>query len=572
MAPRFTQRRVTLALLGVQALLAAMLSVYMWSWHDHQRYSVVSALGAFGYALLFLAYRRGWEPARHVTVVLVTVLVVGTLEEPYLTDRLSVSLLLPPTLALLLTSPSWVVGAALFEVFALVLRSGTKSSVLNPISLSLLSLMIAALVVSRKITDAALENAQKARFDAERRAAELLEQRERAEQLELELRHAQRLESLGRLAGGVAHDFNNLLTVISGSAMLAERALPAEHAVTKDLIEIQNASRRAADLTRQLLAFARRQVLQRRTVDLRDLLPGLQRMLGRLLGERITLAIGIPGEALLLNADPGQLEQVVVNLVLNARDAMSDGGTVRVEAQIARLPAEASARLRRSEDEEYIRIDVTDTGSGMSDAVRARVFEPFFTTKELGRGTGLGLATSFGIVKQHGGHLLLDSEPGRGSTFSVYLPRAYGEAADEAESSVRTLPRGRERILLVEDDPNVRSVAARILEDAGYGVDAVGGGNEALSRLDRKSYDVLVSDVVMPGVGGVELAARAKERRPHLGVVLMSGYADALLTPSKAGEQSPEFLQKPFNARALVEAVRRAEITRAAQKATGERG
>jgi signal transduction histidine kinase/ActR/RegA family two-component response regulator len=553
-APFVTQRRVVSALLALQTLLAVALAIYMWATGNRDGYALACSGGAVIYGALWWAYERGVQWARLVAVMLMAVLVVGSLKEPFLTGHPPLVLFLPPVLALIVASPLWVIGVAAFEFLGLLAIAGSKSALLRPGELVTFLLIVAGLLISRKVVEATLFDAERARGEAERRASDVLEQRSRADRLEGELLHAQRLESVGRLAGGVAHDFNNLLTVISGSATLAQRELPPDHAAVQDIDEIQNAAKRAAELTRQLLAFARRQVLVKKVFDARDLLVGIERMLSRLLGERVALKLEITAESLPVSADRGQIEQVIMNLVLNARDAMPDGGTVTISARSAPLPDQASG----SGAPEYVELAVTDTGAGMSAEVKTRVFEPFFTTKELGRGTGLGLATSFGIVTQHDGHLLLDSQQGQGSSFRVYLPLAPGAAEENSRSIVRTLPRGRERVLLVEDDPHVRAVAARVLQDAGYGVQTASAGREALAYLEATNYDVLVSDVVMPGLSGVELAEKAISLRPALGVVLMSGYANALLEAPAIGSRTPEFVQKPFSARKLVEAVQNA--------------
>ncbi len=554
MAPFLTQRRVVSALLALQTLLAAVLACYMWATGDREGYALASSVAALIYGALWWAYQRGVQWARLIAVMLMAVLAVGSLKEPYLTGHAPLSLFVAPALALVVASPQWVIAVAAFEVVSMFLIAGRNSVLLKPGELITFLLVVAGLVISRKVVEAALFDAQRARGEAERRAQELLEQRGRADRLETELVHAQRLESVGRLAGGVAHDFNNLLTVISGSATLAQRALPADHAAAQDIDEIQSAAKRAAELTRQLLAFARRQVLVKKVFDARDLLAGIERMLSRLVGEQVALKLEITADPLPVSADRGQLEQVIMNLVLNARDAMPEGGTVTIAARRAPLPSEAGVAV----EPEYVELAVSDTGAGMSPEVKTRVFEPFFTTKELGRGTGLGLATSFGIVTQHEGHLLLDSQQGRGSSFRVYLPVAAGVAEENSKSIVRTLPRGRERVLLVEDDPHVRAVAARVLQDAGYGVQTASGGREALAYLQATNYDALVTDVVMPGLSGVELAEQAIVLRPRLGVVLMSGYSNALLEAPAIADRRPEFVQKPFSGSRLVEAVQHA--------------
>jgi signal transduction histidine kinase/ActR/RegA family two-component response regulator len=558
------ERRVVAMLLAFQGMVVAALAAYLWL-SGQSDYAPQCSAGALIFGCLWWVHRRGIDQARLVAVVLVAVLVAGSHEEPYLTGQPSFALLIPPVFAALLASWPWVVGVALFEVMALALVAGPDSVLLRPAELTLFALVVGALLLGRQLLHEALIAAKAARAEAERarqeaecareraedRAREALERGQR-ERLEGDSVHAQRLESVGRLAGGVAHDFNNLLTVISGSASLAQRALPPDHDAAGDIEEVLNAAKRAAELTRQLLAFARRQVLVKKVFDARDLLAGLERMLSRLVGEQLTLELQLTADPLPISADRGQIEQVIVNLVLNARDAMPEGGTVTISARRAPLPGAPES------SPDYVRLDVRDTGAGMSADVKDRVFEPFFTTKELGRGTGLGLATSFGIVTQHDGQLLLDSSPGRGSAFSVYLPAAESVVDENSKSIVRTLPRGSERVLLVEDDPHVRAVAERVLQAAGYGVQTASGGREALAYLEASGYDVLVTDVVMPGINGVELAGRALALQPKLGVVLMSGYANALVDTSLEFARAPEFVQKPFSPRQLVQGVQQA--------------
>ncbi|MBN9522360.1 PAS domain S-box protein [bacterium] len=377
--------------------------------------------------------------------------------------------------------------------------------------------------------------------------------------LEEHLRQAQKMEAVGRLAGGVAHDFNNLLTVITGFAELLHGMLDDRPDARPLVEEIGKAGRRAAGLTRQLLAFSRKQVLQPKLIDPNALLADLGRMLRPLLGEDIELALTLAPAVRRVRVDPGQLEQVVMNLAVNARDAMPTGGRLTVETGNATLD-EAYAEFRPEvRPGNYVRLAVTDTGAGMDRAVADRVFEPFFTTKGEGRGTGLGLATVYGIIKQSGGHIEVTSEVGTGTTFEVYLP-----AADEAPGSrvgvalPDRAPGGRETVLLVEDEEAVRELAARVLRTKGYHVVEAADGAAALATAARHPgpIDLLVTDVVMPRLGGRELAARLAETRPGLRVLYLSGYTDDAVVRHGVTEAQVAFLQKPFGPDALAGKVR----------------
>ncbi|MEW5849321.1 MAG: ATP-binding protein [Myxococcota bacterium] len=560
-------KRVASAFAVLQAVLVALLGVHVALFDDQSPYLLAIIAGAVIYLGFHVALGRGFRLARQVTVVLITLLTVVTLREPYLTQVPSFSLFIPPVIALILTSPSWVIGVVVFEIAGLSLRAGWQCVMLQPQTLMLFIMVMVGIVFSRTMMEGALLQAEAARADAERKARELLEEQRRAAQLEEELRHSQRLESLGRLAGGVAHDFNNLLTVIGGSASLAEESLEASHLARRDLQEIQNAATRAADLTRQLLAFARRQILVKQVTSLHEILEELERMLTRLLGEKVRLETRRGAEEVLVDADRGQVLQVFVNLVVNARDAMPDGGTITISLSTCNPPQWTSLEARAGPPR-WARVDVEDTGHGMSEEIRARLFEPFFTTKGLGRGTGLGLATSFGIIKQHEGHITIDSTPGRGSRFSVFLPLSQQKASGRHVASSTELPRGHERVLLVEDDVHLRGVAVRVLREAGYQVDGVGSAEEAVGRLEAEAYDAVVSDVVMPGKSGLELMEHVTREHPDMGVVLMSGYADTLLDRPRGTGRSPEFLQKPFPPRALLEALQRALMHRTTRQPT----
>ena len=376
--------------------------------------------------------------------------------------------------------------------------------------------------------------------------------------LEERLHQAQKMESIGRLAGGVAHDFNNLLTVISGFAdMLALEVQPGAPA-HDDIAAIKGAAEQATALTQQLLAFSRRQMLQPRVLDLNEAVQRLEPMLRRLIGEHIELAVETRLDAGSVRADPAQLEQVILNLAINARDAMPDGGRLTIETSSVVLDAAYALMHREILPGRYAEIAVIDTGTGMDEKTAQQIFEPFFTTKELGHGTGLGLATTYGSVRQHGGHVAVESKLGQGSTFRVFLPVATDPVvqADQPDSS--PLPRGTETILVVEDNPGVRELARTVLARQGYRVLVATRGDEAIITLDeiRRDVDLLVTDVVMPGLSGFALAAAAREMVPGLRTLFLSGYAEETLG-SEARVVGPDgFLAKPFTPDALARRVR----------------
>jgi signal transduction histidine kinase/DNA-binding response OmpR family regulator len=380
------------------------------------------------------------------------------------------------------------------------------------------------------------------------------------EALEAMLLQSQKMEAIGQLASGVAHDFNNLLTVIRGYAELLMATLEPDSRHRDDVLQIVGAADRAAGLTRQLLAFSRKQVLQPRLVDLNRLVGETGSMLRRLIGEHVELATKPAPEPALVHADPGQLEQILMNLAVNARDAMPQGGALTIEIANVELDAVFASAAFAAPVGHCVSLAVSDTGTGMDEGVRQRVFEPFFTTKPRGLGTGLGLATVYAIVQQSHGHVVVASEPGQGSTFTIYLPRAAdgpGEAANAIEAATAAV--GRERVLLAEDDATVRRLARVMLETAGYEVVEAATpqeAEEALAQADRP-VELLLSDVVMPGTSGPALHARLAARQPGLRVVYMSGHADDAV--GRAG--TPEgvvFLQKPFTAAALRAKVREA--------------
>ncbi len=378
--------------------------------------------------------------------------------------------------------------------------------------------------------------------------------------LESQLRQAQKMEAIGQLAGGVAHDFNNLLTTILGYADLAMHSAEGEP-IAESLSEIRKAGERAASLTRQLLAFSRRQVLEPKVLEVNALIEDLQKMLSRLIGEDIELRVALqPGVGRVL-ADPGQVEQVILNLAVNARDAMPRGGRLTIETADVELDEAFAERHATVRPGPYVMLAVTDTGIGMDAAIQARVFEPFFTTKEKSKGTGLGLATVYGIVKQSGGSIWLYSEPGKGATFKVYLPRV-----EQAPSSVGLVPGavsvlgGSETILVVEDEEAVRRLTRRILEARGYRVLEAGNGAEALAavREHGDAIHLLLTDLVMPDTTGADLAAKLQESRRDIRVLFMSGYTDDAAVRNGLLGPGHFFLQKPFTPDALARKVRAA--------------
>jgi two-component system, cell cycle sensor histidine kinase and response regulator CckA len=373
--------------------------------------------------------------------------------------------------------------------------------------------------------------------------------------VEEQFRQAQKMEAVGRLAGGVAHDFNNLLTVILSYSEFAIEDLKGGDPLRADLLEIKQAAQRAAVLTTQLLAFSRQQVLQPRVIDLNQVVDGMKVMFGRLLGEDVELGLVLHEGLGRVLADPGQIEQVVMNLAVNARDAMPDGGQLAIETSNIRLPADHVGELPAGD---YVLLSVTDTGTGMDAATRARIFEPFFTTKAPGKGTGLGLSTVFGIVQQSGGYLDVHSEPGHGSTFKAYLPRTSQRV--RASSATGHLPvlRGSETILLVEDEAQVRTVASAILRRNGYNVLETSNGGEAflVSKQLAGTIHLLLTDVVMPRMSGRKLAEELVEQRPAMRVLFTSGYTDDTIIRHGVLEVGVAFLQKPFTPDMLLRRVR----------------
>ncbi|HCE42335.1 MAG TPA: hybrid sensor histidine kinase/response regulator [Lentisphaeria bacterium] len=381
----------------------------------------------------------------------------------------------------------------------------------------------------------------------------------REAQLENQLRQAQKMEIVGRLAGGVAHDFNNLLVAIIGYSEIALKSLAGDDPVRKDIQEVFNAGERAVALTRQLLAFSRKQILLPKVMDLNDLVANISKMLRRLISEDILLITTCDPALGRVKVDPGQIEQVITNLVVNARDAMPGGGTLAIQTANVELNEANAAEHEDVTPGRYVLLTLSDTGTGMTNEVKGHLFEPFFTTKEQGKGTGLGLPTVYGIVKQSGGHITVNSEVGKGTVFRIYLPRV-----DEAsETPIQTgtpvdLPHGTETILLVEDEEQVRNLTRMVLEKCGYTVLVACNGPDAikLARQNDKRIKLLLTDIIMPEMSGRSLAPQLLAMDPGIKVLYMSGYTDSEIIQKELMTTGTSFLQKPFSHEFLARKVR----------------
>ena len=375
------------------------------------------------------------------------------------------------------------------------------------------------------------------------------------EAFESRLREAERLEAVGMLAGGVAHDFNNVLTMILGNVDLLDTWNGDPHA--KALLgEIRHGSLQVANLTKQLLAFSRQQVLDIKPADLADVMSSARGLFERALGERIQLIVSLPDEPMVVLIDATQIEQAILNLLVNARHALPEGGSVAVD--VRRVPLYADPAWPDAEAGDYVQLTVSDTGTGMDEATRSRVFEPFFTTKELGHGTGLGLSSVHGVVKQAGGHIRVVSQPGRGSRFEIVLPCHAAPAQLGIREEPRVWSPGFGTVLVVEDQEQVRRSLTRLLQDAGYEVDSAENGEEAINMARRREgrIDLLVTDVIMPGVSGIELSRRMRALYPSIAVLLVSGYAGGEINLLSELGDNVQFLQKPFDAVSLTSAAR----------------
>ena len=379
-------------------------------------------------------------------------------------------------------------------------------------------------------------------------------------QLEAQFLQSQKMETVGRLAGGIAHDLNNLFTILSGYSQLSLISLQENDPLRGNLEEIKRVTERAAELTHQLLALSRRQVLDLKVVDLNTLVQGLQKMLGRVMGEDIELTTVLDKNLGRVKIDPGQIEQVILNLVVNARDAMSTGGRLILETSNVELDEDYARRHIGVTPGRYVTLSVSDTGCGMSPEVKEQIFDPFFTTKDKGKGTGLGLSTVYGIVKQSGGNIWVYSEPGQGTTFKIYLPQVE-EGADTFTSQAEKddLPQGSEMVLLVEDEPSVRSLTARFLRKQGYTVLEAGNGDEAMQIAHdhrEEKIHLLLTDVVMPQMSGKEVVERLKTFYPEIKVLFISGYTETVINHHAEFQTGAPFLQKPFSWNGLAKKVR----------------
>ena len=380
--------------------------------------------------------------------------------------------------------------------------------------------------------------------------------------MEEQFLQAQKMEAVGRLAGGVAHDFNNLLTAIMGYSELALDALPEDHPEHNHIEEIRNAGERAAALTRQLLAFSRKQIFEPEVLCLNEVVSGMTKMLRRMIPEDVELVAVLDPGLDRVKLDPTQMEQVLLNLAVNARDAMPKGGKLTLETANAELDLAYSRSHPEVQPGKYVMLAVSDTGCGMDEATQARIFEPFFTTKEKSKGTGLGLSTVYGIVKQSGGSIFVYSEPGKGTAFKIYLPRVEevpGERGPAVEKRpVPALPQGAETVLVAEDDETLRRLIYEILQSSGYAVLEAGRGEEALRLAGEHAGPIhlLITDMVMPGMGGREVAGRLAALRPGTRVLYVSGYTDDAVVRHGVLESGVAFLQKPFVPEALLRKVR----------------
>jgi PAS domain S-box-containing protein len=377
-------------------------------------------------------------------------------------------------------------------------------------------------------------------------------------QLENQLRQAQKMQAIGQLAGGVAHDFNNLLTVVEGQVEMMLSEVPPKDRVRHRLEEVEKAARLASTLTRRLLAFSRMQVFQSKVLDLNTVIVDMSQMLVRLIGENIEMTF-LPGTDLgHVKADPSQVEQVLMNLVVNARDAMPEGGRLTIETHNAHLDTTYSRQQAIVERGDYVQLIVSDTGRGMDGETQARIFEPFFTTKQPGQGTGLGLSMVYGIVKQSGGYIWVYSEPGRGATFKIYLPQVTDQANGTAAVVSVSSPRGNETILFAEDEESVREIVSGFLESKGYQVLAVADGVSAMAmaKSHKGEIDLLLTDLVMPKKGGRELAEDLRRTLPRLRVVFISGYTGDFVVRNAILESGAAFVQKPFSMQFLAKRIR----------------
>ena len=371
--------------------------------------------------------------------------------------------------------------------------------------------------------------------------------------LEAQFLQSQKMESVGRLAAGVAHDFNNLLTSIMGHSQLGATKIPPDHPLQDHFTEIIKASESASNLTRQLLAFSRKQVIEPKTIIINDIIENISNMLHRIIGSNIELTTFNNPNLISTTVDPGQIEQVILNLVVNARDAMPQGGRIVIQTDNINLQPPQARRYNNIAPGEYVLLSISDNGTGIPEEIKSKIFEPFFTTKEEGKGTGLGLATSYGIIKQSNGHIEVDSTLGAGTTFYIYLPKAsLATNKTDREPPINQNEHAtlaNETILLAEDEPSVRSTIASMLNEQGYTVLQASNGAEAIdiAQQDQSQHiDLLLTDLLMPEINGVELANKFKHTYPNTKILLTSGYPDAVITRNTIKEKEFEFIHKPF--------------------------
>lgn len=388
---------------------------------------------------------------------------------------------------------------------------------------------------------------------------ELKRAEEEKQRLQEQLLHSQKMEALGRLAGGLAHDFNNLLTVIKGYTQIALLEVDEDSPFRSRLQEIADAADKAASLTRQLLAFSRKQLMEMRIFDLRDEVKKMEKMLRRLIGEDVELVTEISDHECFVRADPVQIEQVVINLAVNARDAMPKGGRLTISVKKVG-PEDHFLRSRAFlGGDEYVLLSVSDTGCGIPEEIRDKIFEPFFTTKEPGAGTGLGLSSVYGIVKQLEGHIFVESEVGRGTRFRIYLPATTSpEVVAEEPEEEKKIPPGQGRLLLVEDNDELRELLRSFLENQGYEVLCAKDGKEALRIFEnlQKPVDLILTDLVMPYMSGKELVEQARKYEPEVKVLYMSGYVDQKVLDEATHAEGFRFIQKPFGLDVLLKKIR----------------
>jgi two-component system cell cycle sensor histidine kinase/response regulator CckA len=441
------------------------------------------------------------------------------------------------------------------------LRSESEGPALVQLMTSMRDLPMSGNAVHRRRDGALMSieyNSRALTFAGRRARMAVVRDVTRQRALEDQLRQAQKMEAIGRLAGGVAHDFNNLLTVILNYTDLALADLDRSGPRRVDLEEIRRAGTRAAELTRQLLMFSRQQLLEPRVLDLNDVLARMDKMLRRILGEDIELETHLAPALERVRADRGSIEQLIMNLVVNARDAMPTGGRLMLETANVTLTEEDARVHLGIEPGRHVRLSVTDNGLGMDEATRLRIFEPFFTTKDQGKGTGLGLSTVFGIVEQSGGAVTVTSDPGFGTTFYIHLPRAAPAATEEHDQGQTPRSHGSEVVLLVEDEDQVRAVTSRILREHGYRVIETRDAREAIAVCDAHAgaIHLLLSDVVMPRMSGTELARRVSPIRPAMKILFMSGYTEDAAVRHGALDSGVAFLQKPLTSETLTRKVR----------------